>query len=85
MFPVGGWVAYLDSKPVIGTINHEPQPVTLPDDMVPREAHSWFLNDASGANGAGYYLAVGDTEASVRHERSGRGHSAYRGQGPARL
>lgn len=62
MFPVGGWVTFLDSKPgdwddqAQGLF--EPSPVKIPDTMVPREAHSWFLNEATGANGAGYYLAV---------------------------
>ena len=56
MLPIGGWVAYLDSKP--GEPTYNPKPVTLPSDMVAREAHSWFLNDASGSNGAGYYLGV---------------------------
>ena len=60
MLPIGGWVTFLDSKPqdwdddVDGDFN--PSPVQLPDTAVPREAHSWFLNDA--ASGAGYYLAV---------------------------
>lgn len=49
MLPIGGWVTFLDNQ-------EDPQPVKLPDTEVPREAHSWFLNDA--ASGAGYYLAV---------------------------
>jgi len=49
MLPIGGWVTFLDNQ-------ENPQPVQLPDNEVPREAHSWFLNDA--ASGAGYYLAV---------------------------
>jgi hypothetical protein len=56
MLPIGGWVAYVDTKP--GDPDHNPEPITIPDEMVAREAHSWFLNDASGANGAGYYLGV---------------------------
>ena len=51
MLPVGGWLHYLDS-------DSDPSPVSIPDSMVAREAHAWFLNEASGANGAGYYLAV---------------------------
>lgn len=50
MLPIGGWVAYLDNA-------DDPQPVKLPNNEVPREAHSWFLNDG-GASGAGYFLAV---------------------------
>lgn len=50
MLPIGGWVRFLDSQ-------EDPQPVRIPSDAVPREAHSWFLNDG-GVSGAGYYLAV---------------------------
>ena len=50
MLPIGGWVQFLDSS-------DNPQPVKLPNDELPREAHSWFLNDG-GVAGAGYYLAV---------------------------
>ena len=49
MLPVGGWVSYLDASY---------SAVRIPDDMVARDAHSWFLNQDSGAAGAGYYLAV---------------------------
>ena len=55
-------MTFLDSKPgdwddeAQGVFN--PTPVKIADEMVPREAHSWFLNDATGANGAGYFLGV---------------------------
>ena len=49
MLPIGGWVPYL---------NASYSRVTIPDDMVARDAHSWFLNQDAGASGSGYYLAV---------------------------
>lgn len=49
MLPVGGWLEYLSSGY---------SPVTIPDSMVVRNAHSWFLNDPTGANTSGRYLAV---------------------------
>ena len=45
MLPIGGWVSFLDNS-------DSPSPVKLPIDELPREAHSWFINDG------GYYLAV---------------------------
>jgi hypothetical protein len=58
MMPVGGWVSFIDNS-------ESPQAVNITasysDTSVPREAHSWFLDDATGANGAGYYLAVATT------------------------
>ena len=55
MMPVGGWVSFVDNA-------EDPQAVNITasfgDTSVPREAHSWFLDDATGSNGAGYYLAV---------------------------
>ena len=58
MMPVGGWVRFIDSA-------DDPQAVNITasfnDTSVPREAHSWFLDDATGADGAGYFLAVATT------------------------
>jgi hypothetical protein len=74
MLPVGGWVTFLDSKPgdwddaTDGLF--EPSPVKIPDTMVPREAHSWFLNDATGANGAGYYPRQYSTHEYAAHRQA---------------
>jgi len=71
MLPIGGWVRFLDSS-------DNPKPVKIPNNEVPREAHSWFLNDS--ASGAGYYLAVAtpsdlyamDGTGAVKHLTAGK-------------
>ena len=49
MMPVGGWVQYLANTYA---------PVVIPDTMVVRNAHSWFLNQQSGDTDVGRYLAA---------------------------
>jgi hypothetical protein len=49
MLPIGGWVNYL-------TPGYSP--VYIPDSMVVRNAHSWFLNQQDGSSAAGRYMAA---------------------------
>ena len=49
MLPVGGWLQYVTPSYA---------PVTIPDSMVVRNAHSWFLNQDDGASASGRYMAV---------------------------
>lgn len=49
MLPVGGWLQYLAS-----TLS----PVVIPDEMVVRNTHSWFLNQQSGDTDVGRYMAA---------------------------
>ena len=63
MMPVGGWIRYLDSNG---------DPVSIGTDQVPREAHSWFLNEGADGNGAGYYMAVATPNALYAMDGTGK-------------